>query len=71
MATTRPLNDAQDIWVTTFFGGADKGTCFTITAGFADSKVAVSRTFTKEELKLLLVETGKVSAFHRPSFDTA
>jgi hypothetical protein len=68
MATTLSLNNNSSVWVTTFYGGEYKGTCFTITKQCGDSQV--SRTFTMTDLEnMLFREGGTVSGLVKPDFD--
>lgn len=66
MATTRAITDDGSVWVTTFFGGAQRGRCFTITQVLDDSRIEV--TVTDKQLRGLLLEHGVAvqDSGHRP-----
>lgn len=48
MSTTRAITDDGNAWVTTFFGGVQRGRCFDI--GLARDGQKVKATLTEEEL---------------------
>ncbi len=68
MGTTRSLNDAGTAWSTTYYGGADMGTCFDISVQINDEE-QVTATFTVPELIELLRKNGNKKALRKPSFD--
>lgn len=71
MATTKSLNSEDSVYVTTFYGGADRGRCYTFTQNIDGRRVKT--TVNELELQAMLwltsrSETG-VDDGIRPSFD--
>jgi hypothetical protein len=71
MATTKSITSDDTIWITTFFGGRDRGRCFTVTAirgGFKSVK-----TFDEEAFIATLFANGSDELAPddgvRPEFD--
>lgn len=60
MATTRALSDDGNVWCTTFFGGKERGRCFTLNV--ARNGHLASATFTEPQLMEMLIDQGNNGA---------
>ena len=58
MATTRALSDDGNVWCTTFFGGKERGRCFTL--NLVRKGHLASATFTEQQLMDLLTNEGEI-----------
>lgn len=68
MATTRMLNDNQTVWVTTYFGGIERGTRFDISMQLS-AEEQVTATFTVESLMDILKGNGRIQGLAKPDLD--
>lgn len=68
MATTRMLNDNETVWVTTYFGGIERGTCFDISMQV--SEVAqITMNVSIAELRDLIMRNGEMKGLAKPDPD--
>ncbi len=68
MAITRYLNDYEDVWVTTYYGGKDRGTCFDISMQMSNN-TQYTATFTHDKLAQILQVLGEKKPLARPCVD--
>jgi len=67
MTTSVPLNMAETVWVTTFYGGQERGTCFDVSVRTGED-TQVTATFTLEEFATLVKAYGQEKTFAKPAF---
>lgn len=68
MATTLSLTHADTVWVTTYWGGETRMTCFDVTVQLNEN-TQVTASFTRKELEELLRHKGIVVGLAKPEFD--